>query len=168
MSIRMYGLRKPYPKEFLTFSMCTVVLATAYTFSVLIPPSTAFASNNVTIQTANLSGFQDPSRTCSTWVGIAPEEGSGNNTDISCIEKIFEKCQPFDVLLGYTVGSMRVSIKGQTNDGACSLSIEHEIEMGLTNMTCMIPQTKMSSWTNWKRGEGLDAVEQIVNYCVIV
>ena len=154
-------------KEFLTFIMCTVVLAT---FGVLTPPSTAFSSNNVTNQTVNLSGFQEPSRTCSTWVGIAPEGGSGNKTDdISCIEKVFEKCQPFDVLLGYTVGSMRVSIKGQTDDGySCSVNVEQEIEMGLTNMTCMIPLTKMGGWTNWKNGEGLDAVDQIANYCVVL
>ena len=155
------------PKEFLTFIMCTVVLATS---GLLTPPSTAFSSNHVTNQTVNLSGFQEPSRTCSTWVGIAPEGSPGNNTDdISCIEKVFEKCQPFDVSLGYTVGSMRVSVKGQTNDGySCSLSVEHEIEMGLTNMTCMIPLTQMVGWTNWKKGEGLDAIEQIVNYCVVV
>lgn len=160
------ALKNP-PKEFLTFIMCTVVLTT---FGVLTLLPTAFSSNNVTNQSVSFSGFQEPGRTCSTWVGIAPEGGSGNNTDdISCIEKVFEKCQPFDVLLGYTVGSMRVSIKGQTNDSySCSVSIEYEIEMGLTNMTCMIPLTKMSGWTNWKKGEGLDALEQIVNYCVIV
>ena len=101
-------------------------------------------------------------------MGVAPEGGSENNTDIPCMQKVLDKCQPFDVVVGYVLGSMRISIKGLTNDGAnCSLNVEHEIERSQTNMTCMIPLTKISTWTNWKRGDGLDAVEQIIKYCTI-
>ena len=71
-------------------------------------------------------------------------------------------------MLWYILGSMRVSINGAIIDGdACSLSLEYEIERGQTNMTCMIPLVKMSSWTNWKRGDGYDAIEQISKYCSV-
>ena len=84
------------------------------------------------------------------------------------MQKVLDKCQPIDVTLGYVLGSMRVSIKGVTNDGGdCSLKIEHEIERGQKEMTCMIPHAEMSTWTYWKRGDGLDAVEQIISYCTI-
>lgn len=158
-------------REFLIFCLGVLaLLATLLGVSTLPLTSATFSSNNVTRDTnsANLSGFKDRNETCSTWVGIAPEEGSENDTDISCLEKVLEKCQPFDVSLGYILGSMRVSIKGLTNDGgACSLNLEYEIERGQTNMTCMIPLAKMSSWTNWKRGDGYDAIEQISKYCSV-
>ena len=132
--------------------------------------SATFPTNNVTMDrnSANLSGIQERNETCSTWIGIALEEGSENDTDISCLQKVLGECRPFDVSLGYILGSMRVSIKGAIIDGgACSLNLEYEIERGQTNMTCMIPLVKMSSWTNWKRGDGYDAIEQISKYCSV-
>ena len=84
------------------------------------------------------------------------------------MQKVLNKCQPFDVALGYVLGSMRVSIKGVINDSDnCSLNLQHEIERGQTNMTCTIPLSKMSTWTNWKKGDGFNAVDEISNYCAI-
>jgi hypothetical protein len=54
------------------------------------------------------------------------------------------------VALGYPVGSMRISIKGRgitNDDDDCYLGVEHKIERGLTNMACVIPFDKMSTWT---------------------
>jgi hypothetical protein len=153
----------------LTFCMCTVLLCIAFAFGFLAPYSTipAFASNNVTNQTANFSGLQNRSETCSTWIGIALEEGSENNPDIRCLERVLERCRPFEATLGYVLGSMRISINGLSNGrDNCILSLGYEIERGQTNMTCTIPITKISTWTNWKGGDGLDAVDQIRNYCV--
>lgn len=132
--------------------------------------SATFPTNNVTMDrnSVNLSGIQEHNESCSTWVGIALEEESENDTDISCLQKVLEECRPFDVSLGYILGSMRISIKGVTIDGgACSLNLQYEIERGQTNMTCMIPLAKMPSWTNWKRGDGFDAIEQINRYCSV-
>lgn len=133
----------------------------------LVPLALATSSGNDTSNATSASELQNNKETCSTWVGIAPEEGSENNTEIPCLQKVLDKCQPFDVTLGYLLGSMRVSIKGVTNNGSnnCSLNLQHEIERGQTNMTCMVPLARLSSWTNWKRGDGPDAVDQIIKYC---
>ena len=100
---------------------------------------------------------------CPTTTGIAPEESENNSTDIECLQNVFESCQPFDAFLGYVLGSLRVSIKGITN-GDCYLNLGHEIERGQTNLSCTIPLDKISTWTNWKRGDGFDAIDQIAKY----
>ena len=128
------------------------------------------SSSNTTkyVNSTNGSDRQNNIETCSTFVGVAPEGGSENNTDVPCMQKVLDKCEPFDVVIGYVLGSMRISIKGITNYGAdCSLNIEHEIERSQTNMTCTNPHTKIPAWTSWRRGDGLDEVEQIIQYCTI-
>lgn len=157
-------------REFLIFCLVTSVLIVTL-FVITFPLTSAtMSSRNTTkyLNSTNASDHQNNIETCSTFVGVAPEAGSENNTDIPCMQKVLDKCQPFDVVVGYVLGSMRISIKGVTNNGAdCSLNVEHEIERSQTNMTCTIPHTKISAWTNWKRGDGLDAVEQIIKYCTI-
>ena len=153
-------------------NLCQVTSVLVVTLFVLAFPLTPgiMSSSNTTkyVNSTNTSDHQKYIETCSTFVGVAPEGGSENNTDIPCLQKVLDKCQPFDLVVGYVLGSMRISIKGLTNDSAnCSLNVEHEIERSQTNMTCMIPHTKISTWTNWKRGDGLDAVEQIIKYCTI-
>jgi len=141
----------------------TVLIVALFVLTFPLTPGTMSTSN-----TTNASDHQKYIETCSTFVGVAPEGGSENNTDIPCMQKVLDKCQPFDLVVGYVLGSMRISIKGLTNDGAnCSLNLQHEIERGQTKMTCMIPLANMSTWINWKRGDGLDAVEQIIKYCAV-
>lgn len=152
--------------------LCQVTSALIVTlFAVAFPltPGTMSSSNTTKyVNSTNAFDRQKYIWTCSTFVGVAPEGGSENNTGIPCLQKVLDKCQPFDVVVGYVLGSMRLSIKGLANDSAnCSLNIEHEIERSQNHMTCMIPHTKISTLTNWKRGDGLDAVEQIIKYCTI-
>ena len=171
----MLGRRRSSPtrclsRELLNFCQVTsVLIVTIFVLTFPLTPGTMSSSNTTKyVNSTNASDHLKYIETCSTFVGVAPEGGSENNTDIPCMQKVLDKCQPFDVVVGYVLGSMRISIKGLTNDGAnCSLNVEHEIERGQTNMTCMIPLAKMSTWTNWKRGDGLDAVEQIIKYCAV-
>ena len=155
-------------KDFLIFTLGSIALLAILIGVLALPHTWAKLSNNVTMD-RNSADFQARNETCSTWVGIPLEEGSENNTDIPCLQKLLEKCQPFDVALGYVLGSMRVSIKGLNSSSGdnCFLSLKHEIERGETNMTCTIPLAAMSTWTSWKRGDGIDAVDQISNYCVV-
>ena len=157
-------------RELLKFWLLTSVLIVILFVSTFPLSLATMSSSNTTkyVNSTNSSAHQNYIETCSTFVGISPEDGSENNTDIPCIQKVLDECQPFDVVLGYVLGSMRISIKGETNEGGgCSLNVEHEIERSQTNMTCTIPYTKISAWTIWKRGDGLDAVEQIIKYCTI-
>jgi hypothetical protein len=171
----MPGSRRSSPTRCLSgelLNLCQVTSVLIITLFVLAFPLTPgiMSSSNTTkyVNSTNASDRQKYAEACSTFVGIAPESGSDNNTDIQCIQKVLDKCQPFDLVVGYVLGSMRISIKGLTNDGTnCSLNIEHEIERSQTDMTCMIPHTKISIWTNWKRGDGFDAIEQIIKYCTI-
>jgi hypothetical protein len=147
----------------------SVLIVTLFVLAFPLTPGIMSSSNTTKyVNSTNVSDRQEYTEACSTFVGVAPEGGSDNNTDIQCIQKVLDKCQPFDLVVGYVLGSMRISIKGLTNDSAnCSLNVEHEIERSQTNMTCMIPHTKISTWTNWNRGDGLDAIEQIIKYCTI-
>ena len=154
--------------ELVIFWLLTSVLIVILFVSTFPLSLATMSSSNTTkyVNSTNASAHENYIETCSTFVGISSEDGSENNTDIPCIQKVLDECQPFDVVLGYVLGSMRISIKGETNEGGgCSLNVEHEIERSQTNMTCTIPYTKISAWTNWKRGDGLDAVEQIIKYC---
>jgi hypothetical protein len=157
--------------EFLILCLVASLLTVTLWVVLALPLALATTSSTNTtnyVNSTNASVLQNNNETCSTWIGIAPEGSSENNTDIACMQKVLNKCQRFDVALGYVLGSMRVSIKGVINDGGnCSLNLQHEIERGLTKMTCMIPLATMSTWTNWKRGDGLDAVEQIIKYCTV-
>ena len=159
------------PGEFLILCLVASVLTVTLWVVLALPLALATTSSTNTtnyVNSMNASVLQNNNETCSTWIGFAPEGSSENNTDIACMQQVLNKCQPFDVALGYVLGSLRVSIKGVINDGGnCSLNLQHEIERGQTKMTCMIPLAKMSTWTNWKRGDGLDAVEQIIKYCKI-
>jgi hypothetical protein len=151
----------------LVASMLTVTLWVVLALPLALATTSSTNTTNY-VNSTNASVLQNNNETCSTWIGIASEGSSENNTDIACMQKVLNKCQRFDVALGYVLGSMRVSIKGAINNsGNCSLNLQHEIERGLTKMTCMIPLAKMSTWTNWKRGDGLDAVEQIIKYCTV-
>jgi hypothetical protein len=155
-------------RDFMIFAIGALLLLSIVTGDItLVEFSSALPSNNMTLDrnSGNLSEFQESNETCSTWIGIAPEESSENNTDIPCLQRVLEKCQPFNASLGYVLGSMTISIKGLTGEGACTLSVVHEIEMGESKMICIVPQGKMSAWTNWKRGDGTDATEGILDYC---
>jgi len=123
--------------------------------------STNFTQN---VQSENQSRASSQGTDCPTWVGIASELTQNNGSEINCLQNIFQSCQPFNVTLGYGLGSLGVSIKGII-DGDCRIGLEHEIERGLTNMSCTIPLDSMSAWKNWKRGDGLDAVSDIAKYC---
>ena len=159
------------PGEFLILCLVASVLTVTLWVVLALPLALATTSSTNTtnyVNSTNASVLRNDNETCSTFVGVAPEGGSENNTDIACMQKFLDKCQPFDLVVGYVLGSMRISIKGLTNDGAnCSLNLQHEIERGQTKMTCMIPLANMSTWINWKRGDGLDAVEQIIKYCAV-
>src|SRR5262245_58643691 len=152
-------------RDLMKFTTLSMMLATLFVVWIPLSSEGEFSGDsNMTNHNSNVSGFQP---TCSTWIGVAVEEGLENNTDIPCLQTVFEKCQPFDTTLGYALGSRRVLVRRLTNDGSdCSLNLAYEIEMGGSNLTCTIPLAKMSTWTNWKRGDGLDAVDQInKDYC---
>jgi hypothetical protein len=113
--------------------LCLVILVVLTTISIVLtlPLTSATFSSNASPAdgtSANLSNFQNNNETCSTWVEIAIEGGSENNTDILCLQKVLEGCRPFDIALGYALGSMRISIKGKgvANDADdCYLGVEH-------------------------------------------
>jgi hypothetical protein len=131
-------------------------------------PSTLIAEANNALSGENmLPSVQGAGSdgSCPSWIGIGLDEASGNKTEIACIETILEGCKPFNYSLGYILGSLRISINGPTGEGACSVNMYYEIERGQSNMTCMIPLGYLPSWTNWKRGDGLDSINQIVKYC---
>jgi len=139
-----------------------------------IPVSSSINVTNITSSTTlstlpgdmnkNFSQTGARSKACPIFIGIAPEEGQNNLTEIRCIEKILENCQRFDTSFGYVVGSLKVSIKGIT-DNDCHISLLYEVERGQSNMTCTIPLDRLPDWINWKRGDGFDAIDDIAKYC---
>lgn len=132
----------------------------------LLSPLIAEGDNTLTGKNISPS-FQEAGSdvSCPSWIGIGLDEASGNKTEIACIETILEGCKPFNYSLGYILGSLRISINGPTGEDACSVNMYYEIERGQSNMTCVIPIDYLPSWTNWKRGDGLDSINQIVKYC---
>jgi len=137
-----------------------------------IPLSLSINATNVTSSQSssilpgdmNKSSSQALYTSCPSFIGIAPEEGQSNSTEIKCIEKMLESCQRSDTSLGYVVGSLKVSIKG-IGDNDCRISLLYDVERGQSNMTCTIPVDRMPDWRNWKRGDGFDAIDDITKYC---
>jgi hypothetical protein len=161
----MSGLREILAKRVLLI-FCPYLTFSSILFGISIPHYLAetFSISKMNNQNFSISNLQG---NCSTWIGIAPEEGSENSTDIVCLNKVLERCQPFNATLGYVLGSMRVSILGLKGDSQCLLGLLYEIEGGQSNLTCSIPLAKIPAWTNWKRGDGLDTLDQIRNdYCI--
>lgn len=131
-------------------------------------PSTIIAEANNTLSGENILPSvqgEGSNRSCPSWIGIALDEASGNKTEIACVETILEGCKPSNYSLGYILGSLRISINGPSGEGNCSVNMYYEIERGQSNMTCVIPIDYLPSWTNWKRGDGLDSIDQIIKYC---
>lgn len=131
-------------------------------------PSTLIAESNNTLSGENMvpsvqGAGSDGS--CPSWIGIALDEASGNKTEIACVETMLHGCRPSNYSLGYILGSLRIFINGPSSEGDCSVNLYYEIERGQSNMTCVIPIDYLPSWTNWKRGDGLDSIDQIIKYC---
>lgn len=137
--------------------------------NILIPLSVeATSSQNASILSGsrNQSSLRAGSQagTCPTSIGIAPEADQNNLIEIGCVAKVFQNCQRFDTSLGYVLGSLRVSIKGISGND-CHIDLLYEVERGQSNMTCLIPLDRKPLWSNWKRGDGFDAIDDIINYC---
>jgi hypothetical protein len=134
--------------------------------SLLLPDPqilTAIADDNGTLL-RNMTKSNSRS-ICSPIVGVPSVLGTENNTDVLCVEQLLNRCQPFKVLLMYTTGSINLAIEGLSVDLKCSIQLTQEIEMGQSNIRCLIPPVQISNWSNWKRGDGLDAIDEISTYC---
>lgn len=93
-----------------------------HSFSINATNSTSFQNSSIRPGDMNKSFAQAGAQytTCPSFIGIAPEEGQSNLTETKRIEKMLENCQRFDASLGYVVGSLKVSIKG-ISDNDCHL-----------------------------------------------
>src|SRR4029079_16176552 len=87
----------------------SVLIVTLFVLAFLLTPGIMSSSNTTKyVNSTNVSDRQKYAESCSTFVGVAPEGGSENNTDIACLQKVFDKCQPFDLVLGHVLGTMRI------------------------------------------------------------
>ena len=75
-------------REFLIFCLVTSVLAvTLFVITFPLTPATMSSSNTTKyVNSTNGSDRQNNIETCSTFVGVAPEGGSENNTDVPCMQ----------------------------------------------------------------------------------
>jgi hypothetical protein len=87
-----------WAKDLLILTLGALPLLTIFLGGVQTLPqtlATVSSKNNVTMDrnSANLTDILGTYENCSTWVGIAPEEGSENGTEIGCLQRILETQQ---------------------------------------------------------------------------
>lgn len=101
---------------------------------------------------------------CAKQIDVDSGSTSYDSNNIGCMETVLSNCQSYSGVLLYGLGSMRLTINGKQDD-QCLFDLVHEIEMDERQFKCTIPVDKMSGWTSWKKGDGLEAVKDILAFC---
>jgi hypothetical protein len=111
--------------------------------------------------------FVNTNITCPNTIDVDLRSSPFNNTNIKGVEELLKICEPSNFQLLYDLGSMIVSIQGKEN-GLCSIKIVHEIKIGESRFSCLVPLDKVAIWSSWKKGNGLVDIEMISHHFAIV
>ena len=93
----MLGSRKSSPTRSLStellnlFQITSVLIVTLFVLTFPLTPGIMSTSNTTKyVNSTNASDHQKYIEACSTFVGVSPEGGSENNTDIPCMQKVLD------------------------------------------------------------------------------
>lgn len=124
-------------------------------------PTNSTESNDIIVP--NVENYSSPMN-CADQIELSESSLQYKKENVVCLENLIKSCQEGNSYLLYTMGSIQLRILGLIN-GICQIDITHEIERDSKNFSCVIPDSNLKTWEDWKNGDGLDVLGNLTDLC---